>query len=148
MITDNEGNTFSLTTDATGMYMAEVPIGITVIDIDESTLPRGYEQTVGTDLTTVNVRSGRTATDLDGYYFPPELPTSSPTGSRTATPTVLPTTSRTALPTKSPSAPQTSSPTAALIPKSSGKVKGSVFEDVNNMASRILASPQSKEWMS
>ena len=85
MITDSEGNTFTLTMDATGMYMAEVPTGITVIDIDESTLPRGYEQTVGTDLTTVNVRSGRTATDLDGYYFPPELPTSSPT-IRPATP--------------------------------------------------------------
>ena len=66
VITDSEGNVFTLTTDETGMYMAEVPIGDTVIDIDESTLPPGYEQTVGTDPTTVDVPSGGTAlTSMD-----------------------------------------------------------------------------------
>jgi hypothetical protein len=45
--------------DAAGMYMAEVPIGDTVIDIDESTLASGFEQTVGTDPTIVNVLAFR-----------------------------------------------------------------------------------------
>ena len=59
--------------------MAEVPVGETVIDIDETTLPPGYEQTVGSNPTTVDVPAGGTATDLDGYYFPTEAPTKSPT---------------------------------------------------------------------
>ena len=69
LITDSSGETFTLTTDATGMCVAEVPIGDTVIDIDETTLPDGYEQTVGSNPTTVVVPAGGTATDLDGYYF-------------------------------------------------------------------------------
>ena len=93
VITDSEGNVFTLTTDATGMYMAEVPIGETVIDIDESTLPPGYEQTVGTDPTTVDVPSGGTATDLDGYHFPTEIPTKAPTSAPTASPSGSPTAS-------------------------------------------------------
>ena len=92
VITDSEGNVFTLTTDATGMYMAEVPIGETVIDIDESTLPPGYEQTVGTDPTTVDVPSGGTATDLDGYHFPTEMPTKTPTASPSGSPTASPAT--------------------------------------------------------
>ena len=67
VITDSEGNVFTLTTDATGMYMAEVPAGPTVTDIVESTLPEGSVQTVGTDPTTVDVPAGGTATDLDGF---------------------------------------------------------------------------------
>jgi hypothetical protein len=63
VITDSKGNTVTLTTDAAGMYMAEFPIADTVIDIDESTLASGFEQTVGTDQTTVNVPFGGTATD-------------------------------------------------------------------------------------
>jgi hypothetical protein len=90
VITDSEGNTLTLTTDATGMYKAEVPIGDTMIDIYESTLPRGYEQTVGTDRTTVNVRSGRTATDLDGFYFRLDPSTSTPLASFTPTPADAP----------------------------------------------------------
>ena len=67
VIIDSEGNVFTLTTDATGMYTAEVPAGPTVTDIVESTLPEGSVQTVGTDPTTVDVPAGGTATDLDGF---------------------------------------------------------------------------------
>ena len=139
VITDSEGNVFTLTTDATGMYMAEVPIGETVIDIDESTLPPGYEQTVGTDPTTVDVPSGGTATDLDGYHFPTGMPDQGPNSAPTSSPTGSPTAALplhllrpTASPTDSPTASPTSSPTAAPTPTPSGKVKGTVFEDVNN----------------
>jgi len=68
-----------LTTDETGMYMIEVPAGPTVTDIDESTLPPGYEQTAGTNPTTVDVPLGGTGTDIDGYYFPTAAPTPNPT---------------------------------------------------------------------
>ena len=124
VITDSEGNVFTLTTDATGMYMAEVPIGETVIDIDESTLPPGYEQTVGTDPTTVDVPSGGTATDLDGYHFPTEMPTKAPTSAPTASPSGSPTGFPTTNPTDSPTASPTSSPTAAPTPTPSGGVEG------------------------
>ena len=117
VITDSGGNTFTLTTDVTGMYMAEVPIGDTVIDIDESTLPPGYQQTVGTDPTTVNVPSGGSATDLDGYHFPTaapsDLPSQSPTTAPTASPTLSPSTTPTIEPTLSPTKPPSSSPSTA-----------------------------------
>ena len=139
VITDSEGNVFTLTTDATGMYMAEVPIGETVIDIDESTLPPGYEQTVGTDPTTVDVPAGGTATDLDGYYFPTEAPTKAPTSAPTSSPTDLPTSSPTSSPTGAPTASPsdsptvtpTAGPTAAPTPTPFGKIKGTIFEDTN-----------------
>ena len=104
--------------------MAEVPIGDTVIDIDESTLPPGYEQTVGTDPTTVNVPSGGTATDLDGYHFPTDMPTKTPTASPTGSPTISP--------SNSPTATPTARPTTAPTPTPIGKIKGTVFEDTNN----------------
>jgi hypothetical protein len=111
VITDSECNTLTLTTDAAGMYMAEVPIGNTVIDIDESTLASGFEQTVGTDPTTVNDPYGGTASDLDGYFFPSTAPSSSPS--------------------ESPSEALTTSPTALQTPTPTGIVRGTVFEDVN-----------------
>jgi hypothetical protein len=111
VITDSEGNTLTLTTDAAGMYMAEVPIGNTVIDIDESTLASGFEQTVGTDPTTVNDPYGGTASDLDGYFFPSTAPSSSPSESPSEAPTTL--------------------PTALQTPTPTGIVRGTVFEDVN-----------------
>ena len=127
------------------MYMAEVPIGSTVIDIVESTLPPGYQQTVGTNPTTVDVPEGGTATDLDGYYFPTDAPTASPTGAPTASPTAGPTASPTASPTSSPTlsptATPTASPTAAPTPTPIGKVKGTVFEDVNNNGEQDPGEP-------
>jgi hypothetical protein len=111
VITDKEGNTLTWPTDAAGMYMAEVPIGDTVIDIDESTLASGFEQTVGTDPTTVNVPYGGTTSDLDGYFFPSAAPSSSPS--------------------ESPSAAPTTSPTASQTRTLTGIVRGTVFEDVN-----------------
>jgi hypothetical protein len=121
------------------MYMAEVPIGSTVINIDETTLPPGSEQTAGTDPTTVVVPEGGTATDLDGFQLP-VVPTPQPSG---ATPTNVP------IPTRPPTtgAPPTSGGTPAPTAKvtgtptveetappslvATGKVSGIVFLDVN-----------------
>ena len=124
VITESEGNVFTLTTDETGMYMAEVPEGSTVVDIVESTLPPGAEQTVGTDPTTVDVPAGGTGTDLDGFRFPTDMPTKSPTAPPTDSPTLSP--------TASPTGKPTTSPTDAPTPTPTGKIKGTVFEDVNN----------------
>jgi len=82
VVTDSQGATLTLTTDANGKYTTTVPVGPTVTDIVESTLPPGYQQTAGTDPTTLVVLAGETATDIDGYNFP--------TGSPTAAPTVTP----------------------------------------------------------
>jgi pyrrolidone-carboxylate peptidase len=109
VITDRNGNKLTLTTDTNGAYTAQVPVGSTIINIVEGTLPPGYEQTVGTDPTTVIVPAGGTATDLDGYFIPTERPTKSPTASPTASRTI--------------------SPTAAPTPTSFGKVKGIIYWD-------------------
>jgi hypothetical protein len=130
VITDSTGNTFTLTMDATGMYMAEVPIGDSVIDINKSTLPSGYEQTVGTDPKTVIVSSGSTATNLDGYFFPSAAPSSLPSESPSEAPTSSPTTFPSALPLTLPSSLPGALPTVAA------KLKGIVFEDKNSDGSQ------------
>ena len=56
-----------------------VPPGPTVIDVDETTLPPDAEQTAGTDPTSVDVPSGGSVSDADGYRFPTGAPTGSPT---------------------------------------------------------------------
>ena len=107
VITDSNGDPQTVTTDSNGEYRAVVPPGPAVIDIDETTLPPGAERTIGTDPTSVDVPSGGTASDVDGYRFPTDSPTKSP---------VAPTTS----PTRSP----TISNTAAI----SGYVKNTLEE--------------------
>jgi uncharacterized repeat protein (TIGR01451 family) len=68
VITDSLGITRTVTTDASGNYTATVPAGDTTADVVESTLPVNYEQTAGSDPSTVNAPAGST-TDLgdDGY---------------------------------------------------------------------------------
>jgi hypothetical protein len=122
VITDSEGNTLTLTMDAAGMHMAEFPIGDTVIDIDESTLASGFEQTVGTEQTTVNVPYGGTATDLDGYFFQSAAPSSS---SNEIPISEAPTTS----------------PTASQTPTPTGIVRGTVFEDVKKNGKQDPGEP-------
>ena len=63
VITDSQGGTQTVTTDANGDYSATVPAGSTTADIDESTLPAGSAQTAGSDPTTVNVPAGGSAND-------------------------------------------------------------------------------------
>ena len=65
--TDSSGTMQTLTTNLTGMYMAWVPVGPTVIDIVKSMLPPGSIQTACTDPTTVIVPAGGTATNSDGF---------------------------------------------------------------------------------
>ena len=67
VITDSSGTSQTVTTDDTGMYMAEVPVGPAVTDIIESTLPPGVFQTGGVDPTTLDVPASGTATDSDGF---------------------------------------------------------------------------------
>lgn len=74
VITDSSGAKKTLTTDSDGGYSATVPTGPTVIKI---VAPPDSVQTSGFDPTTVVVIEGQTATDLDGFHFPPS-PTPAP----------------------------------------------------------------------
>ncbi len=72
LITDSNGATQTVTTDANGDWSATVPPGLTSADVDESDpqYPTGYIQTEGTDPTSVTAVAG-TDTDAgnDGYYL-------------------------------------------------------------------------------
>ena len=78
VITDSNGNPQTVTTDSNGEYSASVPPGPTVIDVDETTLPPDAEQTAGTDPTSVDVPSGGSVSDADGYQFPTGAPSRAP----------------------------------------------------------------------
>ena len=95
VITDSNGDPQTVTTNSNGEYSAVVPPGPTVIDIDETTLPPGAERTAGTDPTSVDVPSGGTASDVDGFQFPTGSPTKAPVAP-TSSPTRSPTISNTA----------------------------------------------------
>jgi len=71
-ITDSNGNTQIVETDANGDWVASVPPGSTTADILEGDpqYPDGYEQTEGTDPTEVTAVAGAdTFTDNDGFYL-------------------------------------------------------------------------------
>ncbi len=85
--------------------MAEVPVGPTIMDIVESMLQPGAQQTARVDPTTLFLVGG-TATDIDGYYFP--------TGSPTASPLAAPLSSPSASPSLSPSEASSAAPTVSL----------------------------------
>jgi hypothetical protein len=84
VVTDSIGETITLTTNADGVYSANVPIGSTKIVINESTLHPDYEQTISTDPATIFVPDEGIATILDGYYFPTDTPTRSPAAAQTS----------------------------------------------------------------
>ena len=67
VITDSQGDTQTVTTDANGDYSATVPAGDHASTSLTRTLPAGSAQTEGTDPTTVTVPAGGTASDIDGY---------------------------------------------------------------------------------
>ncbi|WP_124981883.1 Calx-beta domain-containing protein, partial [Nonlabens xiamenensis] len=72
-ITDSNGDTQTVTTDANGDWTATVPSGSTTIDVDETDpdFPAGGVLTTpGSDPETVNVAGGATvATTDDGYFI-------------------------------------------------------------------------------
>ncbi len=74
-VTDKNGVTQTVTTDANGKYTAVgVPAGTATVDVVESTLPAGVTQTAGTDPSPVIVVAGQIAdAGKDGYG--PKLPT-------------------------------------------------------------------------
>ncbi len=74
VITDSEGNTQTVTTDSDGTYGTTVPVGTTMLDIVESTLPAGRVQTEGTDTTTVDVPANGSVVDRDGFAPPQPKP--------------------------------------------------------------------------
>lgn len=76
LVTDANGGVYVLTTDAAGRFLRMVPAGITIVDVDDSTLPAGASLAPGggnSDPTTVVVPGGGTATDNTGYLLPPEF---------------------------------------------------------------------------
>ncbi|WP_341200832.1 DUF7507 domain-containing protein, partial [Croceibacter atlanticus] len=72
VITEADGTTQVVTTDADGNWTATVAAGTTTVDVDETTLPAGYElTTIGSDPETVTIPSnGTVSTTEDGYYLP------------------------------------------------------------------------------
>ena len=114
----------TVTTDGSGMYMAQVPAGPTVIDIVESTLPPGGEQTAGVDPTTVIVPAGGTATDIDGYKYPvpptPAPPTNAPPTRAPPTSGPQPTPTSGQEPTPGGAEPTPATPTSGQEPTPGG----------------------------
>ena len=68
VIFDSSGGSQTVTTDRDGNYEAIVAAGPVVLDIVEDTLLPGAKQTAGNDPTRVE---GGTATDANGFQFPP-----------------------------------------------------------------------------
>ncbi len=89
IVTDSLGNTQTVTTNAFGNWSANVPVGVTTADVDETDpdFPSGAVQTEGTDPTTVTVVPiTETFTDNDGYHVSPGAP--GITVTKTASPAV------------------------------------------------------------
>jgi len=70
VITDSQGVTHTLSTDALGVYSATLPFGGAVVDIDNATLPAGAIQTGGVDPNAVMVQSGVNEAGAVGYQAP------------------------------------------------------------------------------
>ncbi|SHJ08856.1 gliding motility-associated C-terminal domain-containing protein [Mesonia phycicola] len=70
IITDVNGGTQTVSTDANGDWSTLVPEGSTIAQIDEtdSDFPIGSTQTEGTNPTTINVVTGGNNSQIDGYY--------------------------------------------------------------------------------
>jgi LPXTG-site transpeptidase (sortase) family protein len=72
VITDANGNTQTVTTNASGNWTATVPPGTTTADVDEADpdFPAGYTQTEGDDPTTVTAVAGaNVSAGNDGYQL-------------------------------------------------------------------------------
>lgn len=68
VITDSLGVQLQVTTDNNGNYRATVAAGQVVVDVDEKSLPVGYQQTAGSDPTLASVPPGVTLdAGNDGY---------------------------------------------------------------------------------
>ena len=77
VITDSNGATQTVVTDANGNWTATVPPGTTIANVDEAdadfiaVVPAGYVQTEGSDPTSVvAVANASTSAGNDGYYIP------------------------------------------------------------------------------
>ena len=70
VITDSQGDTYTVTTDTDGKYSLDVPIGLTTTDIDNSTVPDNYVRTEGEDVSTIFVPANGSVTDIDGFVPP------------------------------------------------------------------------------
>ena len=66
-ITKSNGEKEYITTDKYGKYEALVPVGKTILKIDETTLPKDFIQTEGKIISIFNVSSKKTAVDVDGF---------------------------------------------------------------------------------
>ena len=73
VITDVNGGTQTVATDASGNWTATVPAGATTANVDETDpqFPAGYTQTEGTDPTTVTAVAGQNTIAGNDGYAPP-----------------------------------------------------------------------------
>ncbi|MCP4542818.1 MAG: DUF2341 domain-containing protein [Chloroflexi bacterium] len=71
VITDTNGVTYTVTTNADGYFSLVVPDGNATVDVDDTTLPGGAVLDTGSnDPTIVNVPDGGSVTDDTGYEMP------------------------------------------------------------------------------
>lgn len=122
VITDKNGLVYTVTTDASGIFLQSVPSGNTTVDVDETTLTGISNPTLttnaageGTDPTVVNVPTGGIGTDNTGFVHA-NTPTRTPTTTPTYTPTQTPTTTPTATPTSTATNTPTQTPTSTSTP--------------------------------
>ena len=76
VITNSNGSSQTVVTNASGNYTASVPPGATTANVDETDpqLPAGSIRTEGTDPTTITAIAGAsTSAGIDGYYLPATL---------------------------------------------------------------------------
>jgi len=71
-ITDSSGNSQTITTNGNGEYEASVLVGVTAINVDESTLLQGLVLTAGSNPATVDILPGGKVGNNVGYYHAEE----------------------------------------------------------------------------
>lgn len=70
IITDVNGNTQTVRTAPDGSYSAEVPQGLTFVNVDEATLPAAYNLTTGNEPQSLTAGPGINTFDNIGYQQP------------------------------------------------------------------------------
>ena len=74
-ITTSLGDVITVETNINGDWNLTVPIGVTIVDIDQNDpdFPTGATQTEGTDPTNTDVALNQTYSELDGFYESAEI---------------------------------------------------------------------------
>lgn len=82
LVTEGNNTSFTLTSNADGIYSGSVNFGDTIFDIDESTLPTGSVLTEGANPSTVNLQVGSVNAGIDGFFVPKSVISGSVSGQK------------------------------------------------------------------